>query len=103
MNKEIHQKSDAAQLLVSRKNGQRGLIGCENRLKNDENGLDSYITNKIESLLIAVRTSRIITNQGAVDPKKFKKSNEQRKNEWTEKRIHGQFAKDMEDKYKNKT
>ena len=73
MNKELHPKTDAAQLLVSRKNGRRGLIGCENRLKDDENGLDRYIKNKIEPLLTAVRTSRTITNQGTVDPKKSRK------------------------------
>ena len=47
----------------------------------------------MEPLLVAV---------GKVDPKKFKKTKEeQRKNESTAKRMHGQFARDMEDKVKN--
>ena len=42
------------------KNGGRGLTGCENSVKSEENGLDSYVKNNIESLLIAVKTRRII-------------------------------------------
>ena len=51
---------------------------------------------------MSVRTSRTITQEETVDPKEFKKTkDEQRKNEWTSKRMHGQFARDMEDKDKN--
>ena len=39
MNKELHLRSDGARLYVSRKNGGRGLIGCENSVKSEENGL----------------------------------------------------------------
>ena len=60
--------------------------------------------NNIEPLLAAVRTSRTITHGETVDPKEFKKiKEEQRKNEWTAKRMHGQFARDMKDKNKNNT
>ena len=34
MNKELHPRSDVARLYVSRKNGGRGLIGCENSVKS---------------------------------------------------------------------
>ena len=104
MNKELHPRSDVARLYVSRKNGGRGLIGCENSVKSEENGLGWYIKNNIEPLLAAVRTSRTITQEETVDRKEFKKSKEeQRKNEWTAKRMHGQFARDMEDKDKSNT
>ena len=57
-----------------------------------------------EPLLAAVRTSRTITQEETVDRKEFKKSKEeQRKNEWTAKRMHGQSARDMEDKDKSNT
>ena len=45
--------------------------------------------------------SRTITYEETVDTKEFKKTKEQRKNEWTTKKIHGQFARDMEGKDKN--
>ena len=103
MNKELHPRSDVARLYVSQKNGGRGLIGCEN-VKSEKNGLGWYVKNNIEPLLVAVRTSRTITHEETVDPKEFKKTKEeQRKNEWTAKRMHGQFARDMEDKDKNNT
>ena len=103
MNKELHPRSDVARLYVSRKNGGRGLIGCEN-MKSEENGLVWYVKSNIESLLAAVRTSRTIAHEETVDPKEFKKiKEEQRKNEWTAKRMPEQFARDMEDKDKNNT
>ena len=42
----------------------------------------------MEPLLVAVRISITITHEERVDPKEFKKTKEeQRKNEWTPKRI----------------
>ena len=60
INKELHPRSDVARLYVSRKNGGRGLIGCENGVKREENGLGWYIKNNIEPLLVAVTPSRFI-------------------------------------------
>ena len=55
-------------------------------------------------LPVAFRASRTIAHDETVDPKEFKKTKEeQRKNEWTAKRMHGQFAGDMKDKDKNST
>ena len=73
-------------------------------MKSEENGLGWYVRNNIEPLLVAVRKSRTITHEETVDPKEFKKTKEeQRKNEWTAKRMHRQFARDMEDKDKINT
>ena len=103
MNKELHPRSDVARLYVSQKNGGKGLIGCENNVKSEENGLGWYVKNNIEPLLVAVRTSRTV-HEETVNPKEFKKTKEeQTKNEWTAKRKDGQFARDMEDKDKNNT
>ena len=79
MNKELHSRNDVAWLCVSRKNGGRGLTGCENSVKSKENGLGWYDKNKMEPLLVAVRTSRTITHEEIVDPKELKKTKEQRK------------------------
>ena len=104
INKELHPRSDVAQLYVSQKNGGRGLIGCENSVKGEENGLGWYVKNNIEPLLATVRTCRTVTHEETVDPKEFKIIKEvQRENEWTAKRMHGQFAADMKDKDKNNT
>ena len=64
MNKELHPKNDVAQLHVFRKNGRRGLIGCENCVKSEKNGLGWYIKSNIELSLAAVRTCRTITIGG---------------------------------------
>ena len=102
-NKELHPRSDAARSYVSRKNGGRGLIGRGNSVKSGENGLGWYVKNNIESLLAAVRKSRTITHEETVNAKEFEKIREQRRNEWTAKRMLGEFARDMEDKDKNNT
>ena len=83
MNKELHPRRDVARLYVSRKNGERGLIGCENCVKSEENGLWWYVKNNIKPLLAAVRTSRTITHKETVDPKEFKKT------ERTAKKLNG--------------
>ena len=104
MNKKSHPRSDVAWLYVSPKSGGRGFFGCENNVKSEENDLGWHVKNNIEPLLVAVRTSRTITHKETVDPKEFKKTKEeQRKNEWTAKRMHGQYARDMGDKDKNST
>ena len=71
-------------MYVSRKNGARGLIGCENSVKSGENGLECYVKNNLEPLLAAVRTT--ITNEETVDPKELRKTKEEQKNEWTAKK-----------------
>ena len=101
INKELHPRSDVAQLYVSRKNGGWGFTRFENKVKSEENDLGWYFKNNIEPLLAAVRTSRTIHKE-TVDPKEFKKTKEeQRKNKWTANRMFGQFARDMENKDKN--
>ena len=43
-------------------------------MKSDKNGLGWYVKNKIEPLLVAVRTSTTITKVETVDLKEFKKT-----------------------------
>ena len=69
------------------------------QVKSEENGPGWYVKSNVEPLLVAVRKVRTRT-----DPKEFMKTKpEQRKNEWTEHRVSGQFARGMEDKVKNNT
>ena len=79
MNKELHPRYDVARLYVSTKNGGRGLIGCENNVKSEENGLGWYVKNNVEQSLVAVKTSRTISREETADPKEFKKTKEEQK------------------------
>ena len=89
---------------MARKNGRRRLIGCENSVKSEENGLGWNIKNNLEPLLVVGRISGTTTDEETVYPKEFKKTKEeQRKNEWTAKTMHGKFARDMENKDANDT
>ena len=63
MNKELHPRSDVARLYVSRKNGGRGLIECENIMKSEESDRGWYVKKNTEPLLAAVKTSRTITHE----------------------------------------
>ena len=51
VNKELHPRSNVACLYISQKNGERGLIGCENSVKSEEHGLVWYVKNNIEPLV----------------------------------------------------
>ena len=89
---------------MARKNGRRRLIGCEKSVKSEENGLGWNIKNNLEPLLVVGRISGTTTDEETVYPKEFKKTKEeQRKNEWTAKTMHGKFARDMENKDANDT
>ena len=79
MNNELLTRSDVAQSYVFRKNGGRGLIGCENSVKSEENDLGWYVKINIESLLVAVRTSRTVTYEKTYYPKEFKKTKEEQR------------------------
>ena len=74
---------------ISRKNDGRRFIGYENSVKSEKNSLGWYVKNNIKPLLAAAKIISTITNKERVDPKYFKKTKEeQRENEWTEKRMH---------------
>ena len=43
MHKGFHPKCGADRLYVSRKEGRRGLMSCESRIRNEENNLGWYL------------------------------------------------------------
>ena len=55
INKKLQPRIGVAWLYFSRKNGRRVLIGLENSVKSEENGLVWHVKNNIEPLLVAVR------------------------------------------------
>ena len=92
IDKKIGPKKCVSRLDVSRKNVGKELTGCENGGKKEENDLCWYVKNNIESLLVAVRTSRTIHMRKQLTLKNSRKLRN-RKNEWAEKGMHGQFAR----------
>ena len=81
------------------KMGEEDLLDVKN-VKSKGNGLGLYVKNNIEPLLVAVKTSRTIAGRKQLTLKNSRKLNKI-KNEWTEKRMDDQFARDMEGKDKN--
>ena len=81
------------------KMGEEDLLDVKS-VKSKENGLGLYVKNNIEPLLVAVRTSRTLAGRKQLALKNSRKLNKI-KNEWTEKRMDDQFARDMEGKDKN--
>ena len=79
MNEELHPRHDVAWSHVSRKNGGRGITGCGNSVKSEENELGWYVKNNLEPLLVAVRTRRTKANEETVDPKQFKKTKDKQR------------------------
>ena len=99
INREFHPKSDIDRLYVSRKKGGRGLISCKNCIASEENNLGWYVKNKVEPLLIAVKIQVTIKTDGVIEPKEFKKREKERVyNAWKEKRMYGQYLRDMDGK-----
>ena len=45
MHKGLHSKNDADRLYVSREEGERGLVSCENTLRSEENNLGWCLKN----------------------------------------------------------
>ena len=86
----FHPRSDIYRLYVPRKRGGRGLIGCEDCVRAEENNVAWYIKNAVEPLLLEVRRSGMIKTEDCKDKKHYKivKVTET-VSRWTEKPMHG--------------
>ena len=60
INKEFNPKSETARLYASRKKGGRGLIGCIECVRTEENSLNWYIENSNEEMLASVNNHKIM-------------------------------------------
>ena len=105
INKEFHPKSDVDRLYVTRSKGGRGLIGCKSCVITEENSLSWYLMNHSEPLLIAVRESNTLPNcDKAMKPIEFKKlKQKERISKWKDKKMHGQYLREVNDKNQNST
>ena len=91
----FHPKSDVDRLYVKRKNGGRGLISIETCVRSEENNLGMYLHDSDETLLIDVKKVEIIRTDNLIGKEEFKRNQETFKAKWSEKRMYGQFVRDM--------
>ena len=91
--------------LHTKKKGGRGLIGVERCVREEENSLGFFVANSGENPVRGVATAWTIRTERIITSGEFKKQREQgRKQKWNEKRMHGQFVREMPEKVdKNKT
>ena len=90
----FHSKSDLDRLYIKRKEGGRGLMSVERCVREEQNSLGFYVNNSGE-----VDTAETINTEDTVTSAEFKKQEAQElKQNWREKKIHGQFVKEMPEK-----
>ena len=95
----LHPRSDIDRLYVPRKRGGRGLISCEYCVRAEENNVAWYIKNATEPLLLEVRGSGLVGIEDCKDKTQYKRLKAtETENRWTEKRMYGQFYRDIEEK-----
>ena len=94
----MHPKSDVDRLYITRKEGGRGLCCIEYSVRGEENSLGFYVANSEETLMRGVRVAGTIRTEGTVNSNEFKTQRaEERKKKCLEKKMHGQFSKEISD------
>ena len=94
----FHPKSDVDRLYVKRKDGGRGLISIERCVKEEESSLKCYVAKSEEKLLKGVAKFEKLNANEMEEIRDLKARNEtQSKERWTEKKMHGQFVRDLKD------
>ena len=95
MHNGLHPKSNVDRIYIPREEGGRGLISVEDCVESATLGLERYINDSDERLIKAARKiSGGHNNETAVEYK-IRKKNE-RKEQWREKVMHGQFVRQTE-------
>ena len=74
MNGAFYPKSDVDRLYVSREDGGRGLISCEECVRGEENRLGWYVRNSLDVLLQGVRDTGEVESAETVSKDEFKTS-----------------------------
>ena len=93
MHKALHPKSNVDRINLSRKEDGRGLISIEEPTRTAILGLQKYVQENEEKLIIATRTPEDISETA----KGFKSRRaKERKQDWTDKALHGQFLRQTE-------
>ena len=95
MHKGLHPKSNTNRLYIPRKEGGRGLLSIEDTVDLANLGLKSYVRNSCERLLVAARQIEDCQGESVKDFKNRKEI--ERKQEWKDKTLHGQFLRQTDD------
>ena len=92
----LHPKSDIDRLYLKRKHGGRGLISIETCARSEENNLGLYVRESNVMLLKGVKKVGIVKTENLKEKEDFKKNSQNEvKNKWHEKRMYGQFVREM--------
>ena len=99
----LHPKSDVDKLPVKRKEGGRGLISVEQCIREEQNSLGFYFANSEENLIRGVLAAETINTRDTIKSVEFKKQRaKEEKEKRSEKRMHGQFIREMTEKVDKK-
>ena len=94
----MHPKSDVDRLYITIKEGGRRLCSIEYAVKGEENSLGYYVVNSEESLMRGVWVAGTIKTEGTINSNELKRQRaEERKKKFLEKKMHGQFNKEISD------
>ena len=97
MDKEHHPKDNVHRLHIKRKEERRGVIKIEECVEHEIVRLHHYVQNSQERYISAAWRSSV--EQEVTEPPKITKQRWQtkRKQDWKNKRLHGQFFRDTGD------
>ena len=92
----LHPKSNVDRLYLPRKDGGRGLLGVQDTVNIAKVSLKRYVNNSTERLLSSLR---IIEDDEVIESKADakKRKRTERKENWKEKTLHGQFLRQTDD------
>ena len=92
----LYPKSVIDRLYLKRKHGGRGLISFETCVRSEENNMGLYVRESNEMLLTGLKKVGIVKTEIHMKKKNFKKNSQNEfKNKWHEKRMYGQFVREM--------
>ena len=95
MNGSLHWSGNVCRFYLARKEGERGLISCEECVNVEVQNLDKYLSESKEWMLRFVAGEKRLSE--VEDPDVFKKClTEEKRSQWLEKLLHGRFLKDTE-------
>ena len=89
-------QGDIDRLCLKRKYGGRGLINIEMYVKLEENNLGLYVRGSHEMLLKDAKNVGIVKTENLMEKEDFMKNSQNEfKNKWQEKRMYGEFVREM--------
>ena len=94
----MHPKSDVDRLYITIKEGGRRLCSIEYAVRGEENSLGYYVANSEETLMRGVWVAGTIKTEGTINSNELTRQRaEERRKKFLEKKMHGQFNKEISD------